>query len=276
MKVKRKSTKATGDTNMSGNISTNDSVGILTLAQKIHDELIADAKVKAELIIEEAVEKTADANAKSEQISADAEIEVLKIVEKAEEKAEQTVKHASELADSLLVSAEEEAKHTQSEADREALELLTNSRAQAELITSELNVVKSSLLLEIGRLQAFEADYRQALRELVIGAQITLDNTSLRDEYEEDYSIIQDQLPLEFEKISKKEPETVTETEEPVSEPEESVTSDEAEETITEEDAVAPVTDETLVTEQEPAEEPETVTETVIEDTEGETDKEEA
>lgn len=114
----------------------NDSIDILTLAQRMHDEL----------------------------------------VEKGQREYEQLLEEAGRTADRLLSEAHVESRRIQDNTDREARELLTNAKQQAENILSELQIKKGSLTEEISRLQAFEANYRQSLEDLIVNAQNTLGN----------------------------------------------------------------------------------------------------
>lgn len=114
----------------------NDSIDILTLAQRMHDELVEKGQHEYERLLEE----------------------------------------AGVTADRLLSEAHAESRIIRDNTDREARELLTNANQQAENILLELQVKKESLTEEISRLQAFEANYRQSLEELIVNAQNTLGN----------------------------------------------------------------------------------------------------
>lgn len=121
---------------------------VLSLAQKLHDELLEDARTKAERLV-------SDAN---EQIST-------------------MLDDAASDAEKLISDAAEDARKIQEEADREALELLTSAKERAEKTLSELEESRHVLTEEISRLQAFEVNYREALKTLVEDAQSALSNS---------------------------------------------------------------------------------------------------
>lgn len=120
----------------------NDSIDILTLAQRMHDELVEKGQHEYERVLEE----------------------------------------AGITADRLLSEAQAESRIIRDNTDREARELLTNANQQTENILLELQIKKESLTEEISRLQAFEANYRQSLEELIANAQNTLGNKLIEDD----------------------------------------------------------------------------------------------
>lgn len=77
---------------------TNESVSMLNLAQKVHDDYVTEGKTKAENLVSEA-QATADslvseAQAESTYLRTEAESEANRLVQEAEEKAEDVVKSA--------------------------------------------------------------------------------------------------------------------------------------------------------------------------------------
>lgn len=114
--------------------------------------------------------------------SSDSSVKAASILDLAQQMHDQYILDGQNEKDRLIGEGESRSEEIISDATREATETLVNAREEADRIVTDAKSLRDRYLMEISRLQAFEADYRQSLTELVASAQVSLERTSIRED----------------------------------------------------------------------------------------------
>lgn len=114
--------------------------------------------------------------------SSDSSVKAASILDLAQQMHDQYILDGQNEKDRLIGEGESRSEEIISEATREATETLVNAREEADRIVTDAKSLRNRYLMEISRLQAFEADYRQSLTELVASAQVSLERTSIKED----------------------------------------------------------------------------------------------
>lgn len=114
--------------------------------------------------------------------SSDSSVKAASILDLAQQMHDQYILDGQNEKDRLISEGESRSEEIISEATREATETLVNAREEADRIVTDAKGLRDRYLMEISRLQAFEADYRQSLTELVASAQVSLERTSIKED----------------------------------------------------------------------------------------------
>lgn len=114
--------------------------------------------------------------------SSDSYVKAASILDLAQQMHDQYILDGQNEKDRLIGEGESRSEEIISDATREATETLVNAREEADRIVTDAKSLRDRYLMEISRLQAFEADYRQSLTELVASAQVSLERTSIRED----------------------------------------------------------------------------------------------
>lgn len=114
--------------------------------------------------------------------SSDSSVKAASILDLAQQMHDQYILDGQNEKDRLIGEGESRSEEIISEATREATETLVNAREEADRIVTDAKSLRDRYLMEISRLQAFEADYRQSLTELVASAQVSLERTSIKED----------------------------------------------------------------------------------------------
>lgn len=114
--------------------------------------------------------------------SSDSSVKAASILDLAQQMHDQYILDGQNEKDRLISEGESRSEEIISDATREATETLVNAREEADRIVTDAKSLRDRYLMEISRLQAFEADYRQSLTELVASAQVSLERTSIRED----------------------------------------------------------------------------------------------
>lgn len=114
--------------------------------------------------------------------SSDSSVKAASILDLAQQMHDQYILDGQNEKDRLISEGESRSEEIISEATREATETLVNAREEADRIVTDTKGLRDRYLMEISRLQAFEADYRQSLTELVASAQVSLERTSIKED----------------------------------------------------------------------------------------------
>ena len=112
--------------------------------------------------------------------SSDSSVKAASILDLAQQMHDQYILDGQNEKDRLIGEGESRSEEIISDATREATETLVNAREEADRIVTDAKSLRDRYLMEISRLQAFEADYRQSLTELVASAQVSLERTSIK------------------------------------------------------------------------------------------------
>lgn len=123
-----------------------------------------------------------DSTGTSSVSSSDSSIKAASILDLAQQMHDQYILDGQNEKDRLISEGESRSEEIISDATREATETLVNAREEADRIVTDAKNLRDRYLIEISRLQAFEADYRQSLTELVSSAQVSLERTSIRED----------------------------------------------------------------------------------------------
>lgn len=110
--------------------------------------------------------------------SSDSSVKAASILDLAQQMHDQYILDGQNEKDRLISEGEQ----IISDVTREATETLVNAREEADRIVTDARSLRDRYLMEISRLQAFEADYRQSLTELVASAQVSLERTSIKED----------------------------------------------------------------------------------------------
>lgn len=114
--------------------------------------------------------------------SSDSSVKAASILDLAQQMHDQYILDGQNEKDRLISEGEHRSEEIISDATREATETLVNAREEADRIVTDARSLRDRYLMEISRLQAFEADYRQSLTELVASAQVSLERTSIKED----------------------------------------------------------------------------------------------
>lgn len=114
--------------------------------------------------------------------SSDSSVKAASILDLAQQMHDQYILDGQNEKDRLIGEGESRSEKIISDATREATETLVNAREEADRIVIDAKGLRDRYLMEISRLQAFEADYRQSLTELVASAQVSLERTSIKED----------------------------------------------------------------------------------------------
>lgn len=114
--------------------------------------------------------------------SSDSSVKAASILDLAQQMHDQYILDGQNEKERLIGEGESRSEKIISEATREATETLVNTREEADRIVIDAKGLRDRYLMEISRLQAFEADYRQSLTELVASAQVSLERTSIKED----------------------------------------------------------------------------------------------
>lgn len=114
--------------------------------------------------------------------SSDSSVKAASILDLAQQMHDQYILDGQNEKDRLISEGESRSEEIISDATREATETLVNAREEADRIVTDAKSLRDRYLMEISRLQAFEADYRQSLTELVASAQVSLERTSIKED----------------------------------------------------------------------------------------------
>ena len=114
--------------------------------------------------------------------SSDSSVKAASILDLAQQMHDQYILDGQNEKERLIGEGESRSEKIISEATREATETLVNAREEADRIVIDAKGLRDRYLMEISRLQAFEADYRQSLTELVASAQVSLERTSIKED----------------------------------------------------------------------------------------------
>ncbi len=114
--------------------------------------------------------------------SSDSSVKAASILDLAQQMHDQYILDGQNEKDRLISEGESRSEEIISDATREATETLVNAREEADRIVTDAKGLRDRYLMEISRLQAFEADYRQSLTELVASAQVSLERTSIKED----------------------------------------------------------------------------------------------
>lgn len=114
--------------------------------------------------------------------SSGSSVKAASILDLAQQMHDQYILDGQNEKDRLISEGESRSEEIISDATREATETLVNAREEADRIVTDAKSLRDRYLMEISRLQAFEADYRQSLTELVASAQVSLDRTSIKED----------------------------------------------------------------------------------------------
>ena len=114
--------------------------------------------------------------------SSDSSVRAASILDLAQQMHDQYILDGQNEKDRLISEGESRYEEIISDATREATETLVNAREEADRIVTDAKSLRDRYLMEISRLQAFEADYRQSLTELVASAQVSLERTSIKED----------------------------------------------------------------------------------------------
>lgn len=114
--------------------------------------------------------------------SSDSSVRAASILDLAQQMHDQYILDGKNEKDRLINEGESRSEEIISDATREATETLVNAREEADRIVTDAKSLRDRYLMEISRLQAFEADYRQSLTELVASAQVSLERTSIKED----------------------------------------------------------------------------------------------
>ena len=114
--------------------------------------------------------------------SSDSSVKAASILDLAQQMHDQYILDGQNEKDRLISEGESRSEEIISDATREATETLVNAREEADRIVIDAKGLRDRYLMEISRLQAFEADYRQSLTELVASAQVSLERTSIKED----------------------------------------------------------------------------------------------
>ena len=114
--------------------------------------------------------------------SSDSSVKAASILDLAQQMHDQYILDGQNEKERLIGEGESRSEEIISEATREATETLVNAREEADRIVTDAKSLRDRYLMEISRLQAFEADYRQSLTELVASAQVSLERTSIKED----------------------------------------------------------------------------------------------
>ena len=114
--------------------------------------------------------------------SSDSSVKAASILDLAQQMHDQYILDGQNEKDRLIGEGESRSEEIISDATREATETLVNAREEADRIVTDAKSLRDRYLMEISRLQAFEADYRQSLTELVASAQVSLERTSIKED----------------------------------------------------------------------------------------------
>ena len=110
--------------------------------------------------------------------SSDSSVKAASILDLAQQMHDQYILDGQNEKDRLISEGESRSEEIISDAAREATETLVNAREEADRIVTDAKSLRDRYLMEISRLQAFEADYRQ----LVASAQVSLERTSIKED----------------------------------------------------------------------------------------------
>lgn len=114
--------------------------------------------------------------------SSDSSVKAASILDLAQQMHDQYILDGQNEKDRLISEGESRSEEIISDVTREATETLVNAREEADRIVTDAKSLRDRYLMEISRLQAFEADYRQSLTELVASAQVSLERTSIKED----------------------------------------------------------------------------------------------
>lgn len=114
--------------------------------------------------------------------SSDSSVKAASILDLAQQMHDQYILDGQNEKDRLISEGEFRSEEIISDATKEATETLVNAREEADRIVTDAKDLRDRYLVEISRLQAFEADYRQSLTELVASAQVSLERTSIKED----------------------------------------------------------------------------------------------
>lgn len=114
--------------------------------------------------------------------SSDSSVKAASILDLAQQMHDQYILDGQNEKERLIGEGESRSEKIISEATREATETLVNAREEADRIVIDAKGLRDRYLMEISRIQAFEADYRQSLTELVASAQVSLERTSIKED----------------------------------------------------------------------------------------------
>ena len=114
--------------------------------------------------------------------SSDSSVKAASILDLAQQMHDQYILDGQNEKYRLISEGESRSEEIISDATREATETLVNAREEADRIVIDAKGLRERYLMEISRLQAFEADYRQSLTELVASAQVSLERTSIKED----------------------------------------------------------------------------------------------
>ena len=114
--------------------------------------------------------------------SSDSSVRAASILDLAQQMHDQYILDGQNEKDRLISEGESRYEEIISDATREATETLVNAREEADRIVTDAKSLRDRYLMEISRLQSFEADYRQSLTELVASAQVSLERTSIKED----------------------------------------------------------------------------------------------
>jgi cell division protein, divIVA family len=123
-----------------------------------------------------------DSTSTSSVSSSDSSVKAASILDLAQQMHDQYILDGQNEKDRLISEGESRSEEIISDATREATETLVNAKEEADRIVTDAKSLRDRYLMEISRLQAFEADYRQSLTELVASAQVSLERTSIKED----------------------------------------------------------------------------------------------
>lgn len=109
-------------------------------------------------------------------------VKAASILDLAQQMHDQYILDGQNEKDRLISEGKSRSEEIISDATRDATETLVNAREEADRIVTDAKSLRDRYLMEISRLQAFEADYRQSLTELVASAQVSLERTSIKED----------------------------------------------------------------------------------------------
>lgn len=174
--------------------STNSSVGVLALAQKLHDEYVADGKAEHDRLVTEATNKHEellnDGKSKHDELIKEA-TELSELLKKEGEDQKSSLVAEAELrASEIIEEAGKAAEELRTRSIKESEDLLESAREQADLTAKESEREESAIRERIAQLQQFESSYTARLREI---AQKSVEFLSI----EESFGIEDDEPLLE-------------------------------------------------------------------------------
>lgn len=125
---------------------------------------------------------SSDSTIASSVSSSDYSVKAASILDLAQQMHDQYILDGQNEKERLISEGESRSEEIISDATREVTETLVNAKEEADRIVTDAKNLRDRYLMEISRLQAFEADYRQSLTELVSSAQVSLERTSIKED----------------------------------------------------------------------------------------------